>query len=51
MIAEVVTEFAWLRGASFDKDAKGRAFARAAHIDPAFKAQVAGCIDGSKHGA
>ena len=40
MIAEVVTEFARFRGSSFDKAAKGRAFSRAALIDPAFKARL-----------
>jgi hypothetical protein len=40
MIAEVVTEFARFRGSAFDKVAKGRAFSRAALIDPAFKARL-----------
>jgi hypothetical protein len=41
MVAEVVTELAKLRGTSLDKAAKGFAFARAALIDPAFKAKLA----------
>jgi hypothetical protein len=41
MIAELVTELARFRGTSFDKSAKGHAFARAALIDPAFKARLA----------
>jgi len=41
MIAEVVTELARLRGASFDKEAKGRAFARAVFVDPAFGVRLA----------
>jgi hypothetical protein len=40
MIAEVVTELARFRGTSFDKVAKGHAFARAALIDPAFKVRL-----------
>ena len=41
MVAEVVAEMARFRGTSFDKTAKGAAFARAALIDPAFKARLA----------
>ena len=41
MIAEVVTELARFRGSAFDKAAKGITFARAALIDPAFKARLA----------
>ncbi len=41
MIAELVTELARFGGRAFDKTAKGSAFARAAMIDPAFKARVA----------
>ena len=41
MIAEVVTELARFRGTSFDQADKGLAFARAALIDPAFKARLA----------
>jgi hypothetical protein len=41
MIAEVVTELARFHGRSFDKTAKGTTFARAALIDPAFKAKLA----------
>jgi hypothetical protein len=41
MVADVVTEMARLRGRAFDKNAKGEAFARAALIDPAFKARLA----------
>ena len=40
MLAEVVAEMARFRGASFKKNAKGYAFARAALIDPAFKARL-----------
>ena len=40
MIAEVVTEFATFRGSAFDKVAKGHALARAALIDPAFRARL-----------
>jgi len=41
MVAEIVTELARTRGAGFDKAAKGSDFARAALIDPAFKARLA----------
>ena len=41
MVAEIVTELAKHRGRSFDQEAKGEAFARAALIDPAFKAKLA----------
>jgi hypothetical protein len=41
MIVEVVTELARFRGSAFDKVAKGHAFARAAIIDPTFKARQA----------
>ena len=41
MVAEVVTELAKYRGTAFDKTSKGTAFARAALIDPAFKARLA----------
>ena len=41
MVAEIVTELAKHRGRSFDQAAKGEAFARAALIDPAFKAKLA----------
>ena len=41
MIAEVVAEMTRFRGRSFGKSAKGYAFARAALIDPAFKARLA----------
>ena len=41
MVAEVVSELAKLRGTSFDKAATGFTFARAALIDPAFKARLA----------
>jgi hypothetical protein len=40
MVAEVVSELAKLRGTSFDKAATGFEFARAALIDPAFKARL-----------
>jgi hypothetical protein len=40
MIAEVVTELARFRGSAFDRVANGQAFARAALIDPAFKARL-----------
>ena len=40
MIAEVVTELAHFSGTSFDKIAKGQAFARAALIDPVFKERL-----------
>ena len=40
MIVEVVTELAKYRGTAFDKAGKGTAFARAAMIDPAFKARL-----------
>ena len=39
--AEVASELAELRGTSFDKAAIGFTFARAALIDPAFKARLA----------
>jgi hypothetical protein len=38
MVAEMVSELAKLRCTSFDKAAMGFTFARAALIDPAFKA-------------
>jgi hypothetical protein len=41
MVAEVVAEMTRFRGRSFGKSAKGYAFARAALIDPAFKARLA----------
>lgn len=41
MVAEVVSELAKYRGTSLDAAAKGFAFARAALIDPAFKAKLA----------
>jgi hypothetical protein len=41
MVTEVVAEMARFCGTSFDKSAKGYAFARAALIDPAFKARLA----------
>jgi len=41
IVAEVVTELAKYRGTGFDKTSKGTAFARAALIDPAFKARLA----------
>ena len=41
MVAEVVSELANLRGTSFDKAATGFVFARAALIDPRFKARLA----------
>ena len=40
MIVEVVTELAKYRDIAFDKARKGAAFARAALIDPAFKARL-----------
>ncbi len=40
-VAEVVSELAKYRGTSFDKAAIGFSFARAALIDPAFKAKIA----------
>jgi hypothetical protein len=40
MVAEIVTEMARSRGAAFDGATKGAAFARAALIDPAFKARL-----------
>ena len=40
MVAEVVTELAKYRGTAFDKTSKGTIFARAAMIDPAFKARL-----------
>jgi hypothetical protein len=40
IVVEVVTELAKYRGAAFDKTRKGAAFARAALIDPAFKARL-----------
>lgn len=41
MVAEIVAELAKYRGRSFDKAAKGHVLARAALIDPAFKARLA----------
>ena len=41
MVAEVVSELAKLRGTSFDRAAIGFKFARAALIDPRFKAKLA----------
>jgi len=41
MVAEVVSELARLRGTSFDKAATGFTLARAALIDPPFKARLA----------
>jgi hypothetical protein len=41
MVAMVVTEVAKYRGRSFDKAAKGHTLARAALIDPDFKARLA----------
>jgi hypothetical protein len=41
IVAEVVTELAKYRGTTFDKTSKGTTFARAAMIDPAFKARLA----------
>jgi len=40
IVVEVVTELAKYRGTAFDKTRKGAAFARAALIDPAFKARL-----------
>ena len=40
IVAEVVTELAKYRGTAFDKTSKGTTFARAAMIDPAFKARL-----------
>jgi hypothetical protein len=40
MVAEIVTELARSRTTTFDSAAKGAAFARAALIDPAFKARL-----------
>ena len=40
MVVEVVAELAKYRGTAFDKTRKGAAFARAALIDPAFKARL-----------
>ena len=40
MVAEVVSSLAKLRGTSFDKAAMGFTFARAALIDPKFKARL-----------
>ena len=40
IVVEVVTELAKLRCTAFDKTRKGAAFARAALIDPAFKARL-----------
>jgi len=40
MVAEIVTEMARSRGGAFDKEAKGANLARAALIDPAFKARI-----------
>jgi hypothetical protein len=41
MVAEVVAEMARFRGTSFEKTITGTALARAALIDPAFKANLA----------
>jgi hypothetical protein len=41
IVAEVETEMARFRGTSFGETAKGYTFARAALIDPAFKARLA----------
>ena len=41
MVAEVVSEMARFRGRSFAKNTKDYTFARAALIDPSFKAKVA----------
>lgn len=41
VIAEIVEELAKIRGTSLDKAAKGFAFARAARIDPKFRAKLA----------
>ncbi len=41
MVVENVTELAKYRGRSFDKAAKGASFARAALIEPAFRAKLA----------
>ena len=40
MVAEIVSEMARLRGATFDGAAKGAAFARAALINPVFRARL-----------
>jgi hypothetical protein len=40
MVAEIVTQMARSRGAGFDGAAKGVAFARAALIDPVFRARL-----------
>ena len=40
MVAEIVSEMARSRGAAFDGAAKGAAFARAALINPAFRARL-----------
>jgi hypothetical protein len=40
MVVEVVTELARFRGTAFDKASQGSTFARAALIDPAFKARL-----------
>ena len=40
IVVEVVTELAKYRGTAFDKTGKGAAFARAALIDPPFKARL-----------
>ena len=40
MVAEIVTEMAKYRGRSFDREAKGVAFGRAALIDPDFRARL-----------
>jgi hypothetical protein len=42
IVAEVVEELAKIRAKSLDKKAKGFAFARAAVIDPNFKAKLLG---------
>jgi len=41
MVAEIVTEMGRSRGTSFDRSAKGVTFARAALIDPGFRARLA----------
>jgi hypothetical protein len=41
MVAQIVTEMARSRGTAFDSAGKGVAFARAALIDPAFRAKLA----------
>ena len=51
MVAEIVTEMARSRGAAFDGATKGAAFARAALIDPAFKAGSTGPPESGKRHA